>query len=298
MINISHLSKSYRKVKAVSDLSLDINNGEIMGLAGLNGAGKSTTIRAASGIIFPTAGKITINNFDIVKEKVLASKQVGWVPELPNFEPDAKPISLLKYYAGFYGIKSDDAEKTGIELMKEFDIYNYRNRKLKYYSQGMKKRFSLIAAMIGNPDNYLFDETLNGLDPNGVKEVRDLILNLKKQGKSILLSSHILSELQNVADRIAIVKNGSVIKILTREDLMHLGTDGVKIHVKNADKNVDNILSQFGEPTFDGIYYYIKTKDELDSAEINRQLVMSNYKVDYIGIENETLEEYFLNMVK
>ncbi len=298
MINISHLSKSYRKVKAVSDLSLDINNGEIMGLAGLNGAGKSTTIRAASGIIFPTAGKITINNFDIVKEKVLASKQVGWVPELPNFEPDAKPISLLKYYAGFYGIKSDDAEKTGIELMKEFDIYNYRNRKLKYYSQGMKKRFSLIAAMIGNPDNYLFDETLNGSDPNGVKEVRDLILNLKKQGKSILLSSHILSELQNVADRIAIVKNGSVIKILTREDLMHLGTDGVKIHVKNADKNVDNILSQFGEPTFDGIYYYIKTKDELDSAEINRQLVMSNYKVDYIGIENETLEEYFLNMVK
>ncbi len=298
MINIAHLSKSYRKVKAVSDLSLDINNGEIMGLAGLNGAGKSTTIRAASGIIFPTAGKITINNFDIVKEKVLASKQVGWVPELPNFEPDAKPISLLKYYAGFYGIKSDDAEKTGIELMKEFDIYNYRNRKLKYYSQGMKKRFSLIAAMIGNPDNYLFDETLNGLDPNGVKEVRDLIMNLKKQGKSILLSSHILSELQNVADRIAIVKNGSVIKILTREDLMHLGTDGVKIHVKNADKNVDNILSQFGEPTFDGTYYYIKTKDELDSAEINRQLVMSNYKVDYIGIENETLEEYFLNMVK
>ena len=298
MINISHLSKSYRKVKAVSDLSLDINNGEIMGLAGLNGAGKSTTIRAASGIIFPTAGKITINNFDIVKEKVLASKQVGWVPELPNFEPDAKPISLLKYYAGFYGIKSDDAEKTGTELMKEFDIYNYRNRKLKYYSQGMKKRFSLIAAMIGNPDNYLFDETLNGLDPNGVKEVRDLIMNLKKQGKSILLSSHILSELQNVADRIAIVKNGSVIKILTREDLMHLGTDGVKIHVKNADKNVDNILSQFGEPTFDGTYYYIKTKDELDSAEINRQLVMSNYKVDYIGIENETLEEYFLNMVK
>ena len=132
MINISHLSKSYRKVKAVSDLSLDINNGEIMGLAGLNGAGKSTTIRVASGIIFPTAGNITINNFDIVKEKVLASKQIGWVPELPNFEPDAKPISLLKYYAGFYGIKSDDAEKTSIELMKEFDIYNYRNRKLKY----------------------------------------------------------------------------------------------------------------------------------------------------------------------
>jgi ABC-2 type transport system ATP-binding protein len=298
MINISHISKSYKKFKAVSDLSLEINNGEIMGLAGLNGAGKSTTIRAASGIIFPTAGKITIDNFDIVSEKMKASKHIGWVPELPNFEPDAKPIPLLKYYAGFYGIKSLDAEKRIVEMMKEFDIYNYRNRKLKYYSQGMKKRFSLIAAMIGDPDNYLFDETLNGLDPQGVKEVRELIINLKKQGKSILLSSHILSELQNVADRIAIVKNGSVVRTLTRENLQNLGTTGVKIHVKNSDKNVDKILSEFGNPSSDGFYYYIKTRDAIDPAEINKQLVISNYKVDYISMENETLEEYFLNMVK
>ncbi len=298
MIEISHLSKLYKKFKAVSDLNLEIANGEIMGLAGLNGAGKSTTIRVASGIIFPTSGKITVNNFDIVKEKIKASKNIGWVPELPNFEPDARPISLLKYYAGFYGIKSDEAEKRSIEMMKQFDIYNYRDKKLKYYSQGMKKRFSLIAAMIGNPDNYLFDETLNGLDPNGVKEVRELILNLKKQGKSILLSSHILSELQNVADKIAIVKNGSVIKILSRGDLMHLGATGVKIHIKNPDANSEKILSEFGEITSDGNYYYIKTVNDVDVSEVNRQLVTQNYKVDYINMENESLEDYFLNMVK
>ncbi len=298
MIKISHLTKSFKTFKAVDDLSIEINNGEIMGLSGLNGAGKTTTIRAACGIIFPTSGNITVNNFDIVNEKVNASKAIGWVPELPNFEPDARPIPLLKYYAGFYNIQSDEAEKKAIELLKKFDIYNYRNRKLKYYSQGMKKRFSLVSAMIGNPDNYLFDETLNGLDPNGVKEVRDLIIDLKKQGKSILLSSHILSELQNVADKIAIVKNGSVVKVLSREDLMHLGTTGAKIHIKNPDDNVKKILSEFGEPTYDGTYYFIKNTGDFDISELNKQLVIENYKVDYISMENETLENYFLNMVK
>ena len=298
MITITGLTKSFKKFKAVNNLNMEINNGEILGLAGLNGAGKSTTIRATAGIIFPTSGKIMVDNFDIVEDKANASKRIGWVPELPNFEPDAKPIPLLKYYAGLYGIKPDDAEKDIVELMKKFDIYPYKNRKLRYYSQGMKKRFSLIAAIVGNPDNYLFDETLNGLDPQGVREVRDFIIDLKKQGKSILLSSHILSELQNVADRIAIMKNGTIIKILTRDDLKNLGATGIKVHVKNPNGKITDILSSFGEAGSDGYYYIIKNKAGADPSELNEELVRANYKVDYISMDNETLEDYFLNMVK
>ena len=298
MITITNLTKSFKNFKAVNNLNMEINNGEILGLAGLNGAGKSTTIRATAGIIFPTSGSIMVDNLDIVKDKANASKHIGWVPELPNFEPDAKPIPLLKYYAGLYGIRPDDAEKEIIELMKRFDIYPYKNRKLRYYSQGMKKRFSLIAAMVGNPDNFLFDETLNGLDPQGVREVRDLIIELRKQGKSILLSSHILSELQNVADRIAIMKNGAIIKIITREELGSLGATGIKVHVKNPNGKITDILSNFGEAGSDGYYYIIKNKAGADPSELNEELVMANYKVDYIGRDNETLEEYFLNMVK
>ena len=298
MITITNLTKSFKNFKAVNNLNMEINNGEILGLAGLNGAGKSTTIRATTGIIFPTSGNIMVDNLDIVKDKANASKHIGWVPELPNFEPDAKPIPLLKYYAGLYGIRPDDAEKEIIELMKRFDIYPYKNRKLRYYSQGMKKRFSLIAAMVGNPDNFLFDETLNGLDPQGVREVRDLIIELRKQGKSILLSSHILSELQNVADRIAIMKNGAIIKIITREELGSLGATGIKVHVKNPNGKITDILSNFGEAGSDGYYYIIKNKAGADPSELNEELVMANYKVDYIGRDNETLEEYFLNMVK
>ena len=127
MIAITTLTKTFKNFKAVNNLNMEINNGEILGLAGLNGAGKSTTIRATAGIIFPTSGKIIVNDLDIVKDKANASKHIGWVPELPNFEPDSRPMPLLKYYAGFYGIKSEDAEKDIIELMKKFDIYAYRD---------------------------------------------------------------------------------------------------------------------------------------------------------------------------
>ncbi|WMT51543.1 MAG: ABC transporter ATP-binding protein [Ferroplasma sp.] len=298
MIAITNLTKTFKNFKAVNNLNMEINNGEILGLAGLNGAGKSTTIRATAGIIFPTSGKVIVDDLDMVKDKANASKHIGWVPELPTFQPDSRPIPLLKYYAGFYGIKSEDAEKEIVELMKKFDIYAYRDKKLKYYSQGMKKRFSLVAAMMGNPDNFLFDETLNGLDPQGVREVRDFIIELKKQGKSILLSSHILSELQNVADRIAIVKNGTIIKVLTRDNLKNLGTTGIKIHVKNPDDKLNGILANFGDTESDGYYYVIKNNVNTDPAELNHELVTANYKVDYISMENETLEDYFLNMVR
>ncbi|MGC8609645.1 MAG: ABC transporter ATP-binding protein, partial [Thermoplasmata archaeon] len=196
MILIEGLTKQYSKKRppAVKDLSLEINSGEIMGFAGLNGAGKTTTIRIISGIIFPTSGKVLVDGKDIVKEKVESSKHIGWVPELPNFDPNGKAISLLKYYAGFYGVPRNEAEDKAEMLLKKFNIWNARKMPLKSYSQGMKKRFSIAAAMMGDPDNFLFDETLNGLDPEGVKNMRDLMLSLRKEDKAVLLSSHILSE--------------------------------------------------------------------------------------------------------
>ncbi len=297
MINISHLSKSFGNFKAVKNLDLEIKNGEIMGFAGLNGAGKSTTIRMIAGITFPSKGTVLVDGNDIVKEKIKASKAIGWVPELPNFELNVKPVQLLSYFGGFYGYSKNELNKKINDLLVEFGISQYKNRKLKYFSQGMKKRFALAAAMIGNPSNYLFDETLNGLDPQGVKEVRDIMINLKKNGNSVFLSSHILSELGNVADRIAIIKSGELIKIITRADLQKLGTSGVKVHVTNPDEHLNPLLSQFGETKLDGEYYFIKGEN-LDIAEINKELGKKNYSVDYLASENESLEDYFLNMVK
>ena len=299
MIKISGLTKNYNKVPVVKNLNLDIKNGEIVGFAGLNGAGKSTTIRIASGIIFPSSGTVTVDEKDIVSEKVDASKYIGWVPELPNFEPRGKSVSLLKYYAGFFGIGAKEAEQKAEKLLKQFDIWNARKKHLQDYSQGMKKRFSIAAAMIGNPNNYLFDETLNGLDPGGVKEMRDLMLSMKKDGKAVFLSSHILSELQNVADRIAIIKNGELIKILKHSDLDNLGETRIIVDVKNPDDKIFNILNKFGnahESNGDILIEKITLPVD-DIYKINEELVKAGYKVGNVSAEGENLEEYFLKLV-
>lgn len=221
MIEIKDLTKIYTRNgrPAVNSVSLTVNNGEIMGFAGLNGAGKSTTIRVATGIIYPSSGSVLIDGHDIVYEKVKASASVGWVPELPNFEPNAKPLTLMRYYGGFYGMKADDATRKGTELLKEVSLEDSINEKLRNYSQGMKKRFSLASAMLNDPQNYFFDETLNGLDPEGIRFMRKLMVDLKAKGKAVLLSSHILNELENVADRIAIIHKGKIIELMDRKKI-------------------------------------------------------------------------------
>ncbi len=208
MIKLENVTKTYRKstVPAVKDLSLILKDGEIMGFAGLNGAGKSTTIRMISGVLFPNNGNVIVDGHDVTSDKIEASKNIGWVPELPNFELNAKPVDLLRYYSGFFDKPEQEIETRRIELLKEFGIWGHRDKKLRNYSHGMKKRFSIVAASQADPKNYLFDETLNGLDPEGVRQVRKYLLKLKGEGKCIFLSSHILSELQLVADRIAIIK--------------------------------------------------------------------------------------------
>lgn len=301
MIVAQGLTKQFGRsmAPAVKDLDLEINSGEIMGFAGLNGAGKTTAIRMMSGIIFPTSGKVLVNDKDIVKEKIEASKHIGWVPELPNFDPEGRSVTLLKYYAGFYGISPDEAENKAETLLKKFSIWNARKMPLKSYSQGMKKRFSIAAAMIGDPDNLLFDETLNGLDPEGVKNMRDFIVSLKKDGKAVLLSSHILSELENVADRIAIIRKGTIIKVVDRSDLSHLGTISMRINIRNPDENTNGILHQFGNVVKDGRTFKVtEMKVSSDDAyKISDALFKSGYQINSMNTESEGLEAYFLELV-
>ncbi len=302
MIEINELTKFYGKnpVPAVSNLNLEINNGEIVGFAGLNGAGKTTTIRVISGIIFPSKGTVMVNNHDIVKDKVQASKSIGWVPEIPNFELNTKAIPLLKYFGGFYGLKGPSLDAKIEELMKKFNIWDARNKKLRDYSQGMKKRFSITAAAIADPDNYLFDETLNGLDPEGVRDMRSLILSLKKSGKAVLLSSHILSELENIADRIAIIKEGKLIKIIERSELSNLGSATVRITIDNFDKDAGDLLEKYGTVEVSGNLVVVRELkvSATEAKKINAVLAKHGYEVSKFDITGEGLEDYFLGLVK
>ncbi len=301
MIEVEDFSKSFgrNQIPAVNDISFSVKDGEILGFAGLNGAGKTTTIRAMCGIILPSAGKISVDGHDIVSDKVNASMTIGWVPEFPNFDPNAKPIPLLMYYAGFYGIKGERAKSLARSLMETVDLGNALGKKLRTYSQGMKKRFALASAMISDPQNFLFDETLNGLDPEGISYLRKLMQRLKEEGKSIFLSSHILSELENLADRILIIHKGEIIETLTRERMRNLGKPVLKLRLNKTDKKVIDLLEQYGKVSVDGdtITVMDLSSGQGSADDINAELIKSGYKVSMFNLQGASLEEYFVQLV-
>ncbi len=301
VINIESVSKSYsaKASPAVDGLELDLMDGEILGLVGSNGAGKTTTIRMSSGIILPTRGRIIVDGYDNVKEKVKASAGVGWIPELPNFEPNAKPVQLMKYYAGFYQLKGVNIDKRINSLLENVGLSDHLNKKLRDYSQGMKKRFAIAESIIGDPQNVLFDETLNGLDPEGVFFVRNLIIEMKKQGKAVLLSSHILSEIEGLADRVAIIDHGKLIKMLSRNEMKSLGNVVLHITVDNYNDNCKKLLEQYGnvEISSDEITIRNLTVEGNQIANISDSLIKSGFRLRKFDPVGESLEEFFFKLI-
>ncbi len=221
LVDISNLTKTFpgRRKPAVAGVSLSVLTGEIVGFVGLNGAGKTTTIRIASGLIKPSAGRVCVAGFDIEREKVAASHHVGLVPEFPNFDPGAKALSLLRYFAGYHGFRGRRALERSLTLLELVGLRESAGLRFRAFSQGMKKRIALAVALLGEPEVLLLDEVLNGLDPLGIVLVRELMMEWRKEGKAILLSSHLLNEVQQVADRVAIIHTGRLVKVLSRSEL-------------------------------------------------------------------------------
>ncbi|MCL4446917.1 MAG: ABC transporter ATP-binding protein [Thermoplasmatales archaeon] len=301
MITIDNLTKIYsaKEGAVVDSLSFEIKDGEIFGFVGLNGAGKSTTIRISAGVTLPSRGDVRIDGKSIIDEKVGASREIGWVPELPNFEMNVKPIPLMRYFAGYYGLKGDQEEEHINQLLKEVGLWEHRNKKLRGYSQGMKKRFSLAESLLGDPNNLMFDETLNGLDPEGVQFVRNLIMDQKKKGKAILLSSHILSEIEAVSDRIGIIHHGKLMKVLDKGELNELGREKISMEIDNFDDQAQKVLSKYGEVKVSNGEVRLTTLkiEKKNYPNIVNELVQGGYRVRSFEPSGESLEEYFFNTI-
>lgn len=283
-------------VRALNGLDLEVRKGEILGLVGLNGAGKTTAIRIAAGVILPTSGRVLVEGRDIVREKVLASEHVGWVPEFPNFEPQARALDLLEYFAGYHRMSGAETLRWCAELLQLVGLGGQELKRLGAYSQGMKKRFSLASALLCRPENLLLDELLNGLDPRGIRAARGLLLSLRDQGRSILLSSHVLSEVQQIADRIAFVHLGQVLKTITRDELSRAPGTRLRIVLREPVPAALEFLSKAGHMMQDGRTVLLEDA-RLESDEINDQLVKRGARVLELRSETEDLETYFFRLI-
>ena len=298
MIVIEDLSKRFpgRVAPAIEDIDLELRDGEILGLVGLNGAGKTTTIRAAVGVSFPTTGRVLIDGHDILRDKVRASEGIGWVPELFPFAPEARARRLLIYYAGFHGLTGRQANKRAREALNRVGLEGFEDVQIRTYSQGMKRRFGLAAALLADPQNLLLDEILNGLDPEGMAFVRNWVVELRKQGKAVLLSSHLLSELQALADRVAFIHEGNLIRVVDRDELARGGKTTVHITIENPDPNVIAYLGTLGAVQVEPHAIHLSQPAE-PAATITAELVRRGYRVSEIWSENASLEEYFLQLI-
>jgi ABC-2 type transport system ATP-binding protein len=226
-IHTEHLTKVYKdfwgrdKVRALEDLSLTIERGEVFGLLGPNGSGKSTTIKLLLGLIFPSRGSASILGHPVGSTKI--NERIGFLPEESYLYRFLNGEEILKFYGRLFKIDRRTLNKRVPELLDIVGLdAKARKRKLREYSKGMARRIGLAQALINNPDLILLDEPTTGLDPIGTREMKDLIVSLKEQGKTVLLCSHLLADVQDVCDRITILFRGRMQQLGAVKDLLQV----------------------------------------------------------------------------
>ena len=230
MITVNHVSKKYGDFLAVDDLSFTIEDGHIYGFLGPNGAGKSTTLNIMTGCLSATSGDVKINGLDIYEDGKEAKKQLGYLPEIPPLYVDQTPREYLQFVAEAKGIKKADIGKEIEKVISETHIETMADRLIKHLSKGYRQRVGIAQALLGNPSVIILDEPTVGLDPMQIIEIRDLIVELGKT-HTVILSSHILSEVQNICEKVLIIYKGKLVAFDKPENLSKALSNGNTIEL-------------------------------------------------------------------
>ncbi len=224
VIKIIELQKIYKqrskKINALKGINLNINKGEIFGFLGPNGAGKSTTIKIMAGLIKPTQGKVLINNKR--SENPNSRRRLGFLPENPSFIETLKGRELLLLSAKIHGIIEQDAKEKIDYILKLLSLYDAAQREIRKYSKGMIQKIGFASCIIHDPDILILDEPLSGLDPIARYQFKKIFRDLKDKGKTIFFSSHIIPDVEDLCDRIAIINKGKLAIILERSEIKNL----------------------------------------------------------------------------
>jgi len=286
--------KRMTKVDALKGLNLEIAAGEVFGFLGPNGAGKSTTIKLVMGLLRPTAGSARIMGVD--SSKTDSRLQVGFLPENPAFYDYLSAEEYITFVGAQFKMDSAQLKQRSDEVLQRLDLWEARKRPMRGYSKGMVQRVGLAQALVHDPEVYILDEPMSGLDPIGRALVKDIILDLKKRGKCVFFSTHITDDVEKVCDRVGVIVKGNLVAVDRVENILKSGVEGYFIHLKmpeveslsfagiEAHRRTDSV-SEFYVPCsdFNGFMGKVNT---------------SGMEVVLVETKRRDLEEFFLSLVR
>ena len=309
MIEVEGLTKVYggsKGVRAIDNVSFTVPEKSVFGFLGPNGAGKTTTIRILGTVLEPTAGTVRIDGHDIGKESMAVKEGIGLMPDEVLYYPTLTGLQHLVYYASFYGMRRKEAKAKSRELLARLGLGGAEDKKVKAYSHGMRKRLSLAQCLLHDPKVMIMDEPASGLDPLGMRSYRDLIRTLVGEGKTILLSSHMLYEVEQLCERVGIIDHGKIVAVDTIANLssrLYAGTP-VVLHV-TATGITDVVLEALSRiPGVTGVQATplgvdVITQPGTDaSSEVSRALVLAGAELRGMAAEQRSLEDLFLALTK
>lgn len=293
LIQTEHLTKRFGKLVAVDELNLEIHRGEVFGFLGPNGAGKTTTIGMMVGLIKPTGGRVKIFGLDIKNNLPNILPRVGVVMDYPAFYPYLSGRDNLRLLSRVTGGINDDRIEQVLEIV---ELASRAKDKYQTYSRGMKQRVGIACALLHDPEFLILDEPTSGLDPAGMKKIRELITRLGQEGKTIFLSSHLLHEVEQVCDHMAIIKQG---KIIAQGGVTELLRRGAMLQLQVTDPNRAMAILQetswVSSVTREGDLLLVEAPSE-HTTEISPLLAKNDISVSEMKTRESTLESFFLEV--
>lgn len=294
ILETSGLTKIYGKTKVVNHIDAHIKQGDIYGLIGRNGAGKTTFLKMISGLAIPSEGDFTLFGSN-GKERTALMNRIGVLVEAPGVYPKLSALENLKIKCIAMGVREKETPK---QILKTVGLDNVGKKAVGKFSLGMKQRLGIGLAMVGNPDIIILDEPINGLDPRGIAEVRETIEKLnKEQGITFIISSHILEELSKIATSYGIIHNGTLLQELTREELMKKCSNRIELKTNDITQTCtvleDMNITDYKVVDHDVIHIFQNLQDV---GEITLELAKHQIKTLGISVKNESLEDYYFNI--
>lgn len=302
MIEVQNLRKVFDGFVAVEDISLTVQEGEVLAVLGPNGAGKTTTVRMMTSILKPTSGICRIAGYDVIKQAAQVRASVGVLTEQHGLYERMKALEYLDFFGQIYRIDKHVLRRNAMALMERFDLAEAVDRRIGDYSKGMKQKLSLVRALIHNPPVLLLDEPTSAMDPQSAKQVRDAIIELQRDQRTFLLTTHNLNEAQQLADRIAIIRHGRIIANGTFEELAarFVGDPIMELTVSGELNGLVKDLSelvQVEDSGRDWVRFRAADPNTTNPAVLRR---LHGLGIDVVTLSrlSQTLEDIYLQVVK